>query len=291
MADVQLIAPRSTEITPGFTVRRSLPSAIRQAVGPFLFFDHFGPVDIAPAEDVDVLPHPHIGLATVTYLFEGCLVHRDSTGVVQRIDPGAVNWMTAGKGIVHSERTPQELRASRRRSHGLQLWSALPSDDEERSPQFQHVPSNAIPEASQPGVNIRVLVGTAFALSSPVRTLSPTLYLDLAMEPEASLAIPDVATERALYGVDNDFEIDGVSIAARTMAVLPTGSEPVVHAAAATRLVMIGGEPLGHRFMVWNFVSSRKDRIVEAQQDWQAQRFARIPGETQFVPLPAPRQR
>jgi redox-sensitive bicupin YhaK (pirin superfamily) len=286
LANMQLIAPRSTEIASGFMVRRSLPSAVRQAVGPFLFFDHFGPVDIAPTDNVDVLPHPHIGLATVTYLFEGCLVHRDSTGVVQRIDPGAVNWMTAGKGIVHSERTPQELRASRRRSHGLQLWSALPQGDEERSPQFQHVPSSAIPEISLPGINIRVLVGTAFASSSPVRTLSPTLYVDLAMEPGTSLSIPNVATERALYSVDADFEIDGVSIAARSMAVLPAGSTPVVHAPAATRLVMIGGEPLGHRLMVWNFVSSRKDRIVQAQQDWQAQRFARIPGETEFVPLP-----
>jgi redox-sensitive bicupin YhaK (pirin superfamily) len=287
--DIQLISPRSSEITAGFTVRRSLPSAVRQAVGPFLFFDHFGPVDVAPNEDVDVLPHPHIGLATVTYLFQGCLVHRDSTGVVQRIDPGAVNWMTAGRGIVHSERTPPELRASRRRSHGLQLWSALPVDDEECAPQFQHVPGGAIPEVSLPGVRIRVLVGTAFALSSPVRTLSPTSYLDLAMQDGASLAIPDIAAERALYGVDSDFEIDGISIKARTMAVLPGGSEPVVRAPAAARLVMIGGDPLGHRFMVWNFVSSRKQRIVEAERDWQAQRFERIPGETEFVPLPRPR--
>jgi redox-sensitive bicupin YhaK (pirin superfamily) len=291
VAGIDIIAPRNNEIAPGFTVRRALPSAIRQAVGPFLFFDHFGPVDIAADQNVDVRPHPHIGLATVTYLFEGSLVHRDSTGIVQRIEPGAVNWMTAGRGIVHSERTPAELRSLPRRSHGLQLWAALPAEHEEDAPQFQHVPADAIAEVDWPGVRIRVLVGNVLGVSSPVRTLSPTVYLDLDIEGGASMTLADVAAERALYSVDSDFELDGKTIPARTMAVVAPGAQPVVRAVEPTRMVMIGGEPLGHRFMVWNFVSSDKERIARAQADWLAQRFEPVPGETEFVPLPAARSR
>jgi len=286
MADLQMLEPHTKDLGGGFMVRRVLPSALRQAVGPFLFFDHFGPITAQPGDNHDVRPHPHIGLATVTYLFEGAMMHRDSTGVVQRIEPGAINWMTAGRGIVHSERTPDDLRGVTRRSHGLQLWTALPSDREGDAPAFQHTPANALPHARRPGVALRVLVGEVFGLASPVATLSPTLYVDFAFEAGGSLSLPAAATERALYSVDADFELDGAVVPARTMAVLDTGSQPTLHAPKAARIVMIGGEPLGHRFMAWNFVSSSKERITQAQDDWEAQRFAKVPGETEFIPLP-----
>ncbi len=287
---MQRLTPHTKDLGNGFIVRRSLPSAQRQAVGPFLFFDHFGPITAEPSDNHDVRPHPHIGLATVTYLFEGAMMHRDSTGVVQRIEPGAINWMTAGRGIVHSERTPDDLRGVTRRSHGLQLWCALPAEHEEDAPSFQHTPAAAIPAVQRPGVAIRVLIGDAFGATSPVTTLSPTLYLDLACEAGASVTIPPCAGERALYGVDAGFELDGEAVPPFTMVVLPAGVEPALRAAEATRVVLIGGEPLGQRFMLWNFVSSRKERIVQAQDDWEAQRFERVPGETEFIPLP-PRQK
>ncbi len=288
MPELQALRPHEKDLGGGFMVRRLLPSALRQAVGPFVFFDHFGPTTAHPGDNHDVRPHPHIGLATVTYLFEGAMMHRDSTGVVQRIEPGAINLMTAGRGIVHSERTPKDLLGVDRRSHGLQLWLAVPSEHEEDLPGFQHVPGAAIPARDVGGALVRVLIGSAFGLSSPVRTLSPTLYLDLNFEiaSGATLAIPDAAEERALYSVDHDFELDGERIPALTMAVLEPGTEPVVSAPRGGRIVLVGGTPLGHRFMVWNFVSSRKERIVQAQDDWEAQRFARVPGETEFIPLP-----
>ena len=286
MPDVQLIQPREHDLGGGFRVRRLLPSAQRQAVGPFLFFDHFGPVTVGPADDFDVRPHPHIGLATVTYLLEGAMVHRDSTGAVQRIEPGAINWMTAGRGIVHSERTPDELRGVERRSHGLQLWVALPEAHEEDEPRFEHTPAGAIPELRAGGVTLRVLVGTAFGAASPVRTLSPTLFVALDGAAGAALEIPDAAAERALYGVDEAFELDGKAVPPFTLAVLAPGSTPALRTPAAARLVLVGGAPLGHRVMVWNFVSSRRERIARAQDDWEAQRFAKVPGETEFIPLP-----
>jgi len=281
------LAPHVKDLGGGFLVRRTLPAARRQAVGPFLFFDHFGPIIATPTDDHDVRPHPHIGLATVTYLFEGAMMHRDSTGVVQRIEPGAINWMTAGCGIVHSERTPDDLRGLTRRSHGLQLWCALPVEHEEDPPRFQHVAAASIPQAEVSGTRVRVLVGEAFGLRSPVATLSPTLYVDITLAPGARLVVPAAATERALYGVDAAFALDGGTVAPHTMAVLPADAQPVLTATAASRVVLIGGEPLGHRHMVWNFVSSRRERIVQAQQDWLEQRFDRVPGETEFIPLPA----
>ncbi len=286
MSDSLLITPHGKDLGGGFLVRRSLPSAQRQAVGPFLFFDHFGPISAQAADNHDVRPHPHIGLATVTYLFEGAMQHRDSTGVVQRIEPGAINWMTAGRGIVHSERTPDDLRGVVRRSHGLQLWAALPAEHEDDAPSFQHTPAAAIPQLALGGATLRVLIGSAFGAESPVNTLSPTLYLDLALAAGASLAIPDAAPERALYSVDAGFELDGQAVPPQTMAVLEPGTQPRLHAPAAARIVLIGGAPLGHRFIVWNFVSSRRERVVQAQDDWEAQRFDRVPGETEFIPLP-----
>ena len=289
MPELQSLPPQAKDLGGGFTVRRLLPSAQRQAVGPFVFFDHFGPVTAHPGDNHDVRPHPHIGLATVTYLFEGAMMHRDSTGVVQRIEPGAVNLMTAGRGIVHSERTPKDLLATDRRSHGLQLWLAVPAEREEDLPGFQHVPGAEIPAREVDGVLVRVLIGSAFELTSPVHALSPTLYLDLnfPLASGAELRIPDAAAERALYSVDHDFELDGEVVPAFTMVVLEPGSEPVVTAPRGGHIVLVGGAPLGHRFMVWNFVSSRKERIAQAQDDWEAQRFERVPGETEFIPLPA----
>ncbi len=287
--DLLELTPHAKDLGGGFTVRRLLPAAQRQAVGPFLFFDHFGPITAHPSDNHDVRPHPHIGLATVTYLFEGAMMHRDSTGVVQRIEPGAINWMTAGRGIVHSERTPDDLRSIDRRSHGLQLWCAVPAEREEDEPSFSHTPASAIPSTELPGVSVRVMIGEAFGLRSPVPTLSPTLYVDLQLAPGASVQLPAAARERAVYGVDEGFELDGQPVPAATMVVLPEAGAPVLTAPQGARVVMVGGEPLGHRFMWWNFVSSRKERIAQAADDWAAQRFPRVPGETEFIPLPEKR--
>jgi hypothetical protein len=288
MTALETLIPHQKDLGGGFVVRRLLPAAQRQAVGPFVFFDHFGPITAQPGDNHDVRPHPHIGLATVTYLFEGAMMHRDSLGVVQRIEPGAVNLMIAGRGIVHSERTPKDLLGAPHRSHGLQLWLAVPAEREEDAPGFQHVAGAEIPACDVGGVLVRVLIGSAFGLMSPVRALSPTLYLDLNFPRAsgASMAIPAAAEERALYSIDHDFELDGVLVPAFTMVVLAPGAEPLVSAPRGARIVLIGGAPLGHRYMVWNFVSSRKERIKEAQADWEAQRFERVPGETEFIPLP-----
>ena len=285
MSTRTLLQPHPKDLGGGFVVRRLLPAAARQAVGPFLFYDHFGPVDVPADADHDVRPHPHIGLATVTYLFEGAMLHRDSTGAVQRIEPGAINWMTAGRGIVHSERTPPELRGRPRRSHGLQLWAALPERDEEMAPSFVHTPAADIPLWQGDGAMVRVLVGEAFGLRSPVRTRSPTLYLDIQLRAGASLVLPQAA-ERALYAVDAPFSLDTEPMPAQRLVLLEPGEQPVLGASNDTRLVLIGGEPLGRRFMAWNFVSSRRERIQQAQDDWRAQRFDAVPGETEFVPLP-----
>jgi redox-sensitive bicupin YhaK (pirin superfamily) len=288
--DLQFIHPHTKDLGGGFMVRRALPSAQRQAVGPFLFFDHFGPITAHPSDNHDVRPHPHIGLATVTYLFEGAQMHRDSTGVVQRIEPGAINWMTAGRGIVHSERTPEELRNVDRVSHGLQLWSALPVENEEDEPSFSHTSAAALPPQDLGrGVSARVMIGEAFGTRSPVKTLSPTLYIDFALAPGATLVLPDAAVERALYAVDRGFVLDGTSVPAMTMLPIPSGETPTLTAPDGVRLVMVGGEPLGHRFMSWNFVSSRKERIQQAGEEWEAQRFPKVPGETEFIPLPPKR--
>lgn len=285
MDERQILDPHSKDLGGGFMVRRVLPSAMRQAVGPFLFFDHFGPVEAGPHDDHDVRPHPHIGLATVTYLFEGALLHRDSTGVVQRIEPGAINWMTAGRGIVHSERTPDDLRGRVRRSHGLQLWSALPEADESMAPSFVHVEAAQIPRAEVGGASVAVLVGEAFGRTSPVVPRSPTLYLDIELRPGAAVELPP-AEERAVYGVDQPFTLDGREMAPRRMVVLAAGETPRLGATAAARVVLIGGRPLGRRHMWWNFVASSKERILQAQDDWREQRFAPVPGETEFIPLP-----
>jgi redox-sensitive bicupin YhaK (pirin superfamily) len=280
-----VLAAHTKDLGGGFVVRRLLPAAARQAVGPFLFFDHFGPTVAGPQDNHDVRAHPHIGLATVTYLFEGAMMHRDSTGAVQRIEPGAVNWMTAGRGIVHSERTPEDLRGVTRRSHGLQLWCALPVQDEEAEPSFAHTPADAIPALDIGGARVRVLVGSAFGAASPVRTRSPTLYLDITLADGDALPLP-LAEERAVYGVGGAFELDGERVEPHRMVVLAPGDEPMLSGTEDARVVLIGGAPLGHRHLYWNFVSSRKARLVQAADDWAAQRFPAVPGETEFIPLP-----
>jgi redox-sensitive bicupin YhaK (pirin superfamily) len=282
------LRPHSKDLGGGFTVRRLLPAAAQAAVGPFIFFDHFGPITAGPADNHDVRAHPHIGLATVTYLFEGAMQHRDSTGAVQRIEPGAINWMTAGRGIVHSERTPDDLRGSTRRSHGLQLWAALPAADEEMAPAFAHTPAADIPALEVGGAAVRVLVGSAFGVTSPVAVRSPTLYLDIALQAGDALPLP-LATERAVYVVDGAVLLDGEPLAPQTMTVLAAGDEPLLSADGPARVVLIGGDPLGRRTLWWNFASTRRERIEQAAGDWQAGRFDPVPGESEFIPLPANR--
>jgi redox-sensitive bicupin YhaK (pirin superfamily) len=285
LAAAQVLKAHDKDLGGGFIVRRLLPAAARQAVGPFLFFDHFGPISAGPEDNHDVRAHPHIGLATVTYLFEGAMEHRDSTGVVQRIEPGAINWMTAGRGIVHSERTPADLRGRPRRSHGLQLWAALPADDEELEPSFAHTPAALIPRIEVGGAELRVLIGSAFGASSPVVVRSDTLYLDMQLAAGDALPLPPAA-ERAIYVVQGSVTLDGTAVAEHTMVVLTPADEPMLAAAADARVVLIGGEPLGARRIWWNFVSTRAERVAQAAADWAAQRLGQVPGETDFIALP-----
>ena len=274
----------------GFVVRRVLPAAARQSVGPFLFFDHFGPVTVHPGSGHAVRPHPHIGLATVTYLFEGAMLHSDSLGYVQQIAPGAINWMTAGRGIVHSERPPPALSTTTYTNHGIQLWAALPQAFEEVEPSFTHTPAESIPELAVGDAQVRVLIGQAWGHTSPVATFAPTLYLDITLPAGGLLDLPPLAQELAVYPVDGDLEVDGSPLAARTLALLQPGVPTQIRATAAVCLLVIGGDPLdGHRFISWNFVSSRKERILQAEGDWQAQRMGQVPGDVEFIPLPEKR--
>ncbi|MCG2584519.1 pirin family protein [Massilia sp. TS11] len=288
----QILPAHSKDLGGGFLVRRLLPAAQRQAVGPFIFFDHFGPLAVAPEANHDVRPHPHIGLATVTYLFEGAIEHRDSVGSVQLIEPGAINWMHAGRGIVHSERTPAALRGQARRSHGLQLWCALPRAEEDSAPWFAHTPARAIPEWRADGARVRVLVGAAFGLRSPVRCSHPTLYLDIALAPGAGLVLEDLPAEAAVYPVAGDVGCDGEALAPAQMLVLDSGAPHVLTSDAGGRCVLIGGAPLdGPRYLYWNFVASERARLRQAAEDWEAQRFPPVPGETEWIPLPEQRPR
>ncbi len=288
MQSMQLIHPADKDLGGDFHVRRVLPSRERRSVGPFVFFDHFGPVTEGPGDSHDVRPHPHIGLATVTYLFEGAMMHRDSLGNAQEILPGAINWMTAGRGIVHSERKPDRLRSDVFTNHGLQLWCALPLAHEETAPSFAHTPADAIPAIVEQGASVRLLVGNAFGARSSVGTLAPTLYLDIQLPAGGAFQLPSLADEMAVYAVDGPLKVDAMQVPAQTMAVLPDGAGGLLRADdAAVRLVVIGGEALeGERHIVWNFVSSRHDRILAAGADWAAQRMGQVPGETEFIPLP-----
>jgi len=283
---IQLVLePHLKDLGGGFMVRRLLPSAQRQAVGPFAFFDHFGPVTNQPGDNHDVRPHPHIGLSTVTYLFEGAMMHRDSLGSEQRIEPGAINWMTAGKGIVHSERAPEDLRGTRYVSHGLQLWCALPAALEDCEPSFVHTPVAAIPEVAGAGFTARVMVGAMFGVTSPVQPLSPTLYVEVTAEAGHVLTLEASGFERAIYVLGDAIAVDGVVVAPFTLGVMAEGAATIT-APQGSHYVIIGGAPLGHRHMVWNFVSTSKDKIEAAKAAWRAQEMGQVPGETEFIPLP-----
>ena len=288
MAIAHLFKSHDKDLGGGFTVRRILPAAARQSVGPFLFFDHMGPVEAQPGARHDVRPHPHIGLATVTYLFEGAIMHRDSLGTEQRIEPGAINWMTAGSGIVHSERTPDDLLDKVRRTHGLQLWAALPREHEEAPAAFSHTPAEDIPEVEFEGAAVRVLVGTAFGRSSPVPRFGDTLYLDVQLAPGGSIVLDGLPEESAVYAPIGAIAVDGEAIPANTMAMLEPGARVAVSSSAGARFVLVGGAPLdGRRYIFWNFVSSRRERIEQAARDWETNAFVPVPGDEERIPLPA----
>lgn len=282
------IEARTRALTNGFTVRRLLPSLPRRMVGPFIFFDHMGPVRLAANQGVDVPPHPHIGLATVTYLFEGELLHRDSLGSEQLITPGAVNWMTAGRGIVHSERSPAAAREAGPRVHGLQLWVALPTAFEEVEPSFRHHAADTIPVVERGDARVRVVAGSAFGATSPVKALSELFYVDADLPHGAELEVPEAYPERAAYVVDGAISCDGEEYGAGTMIVFREGVTACVTAAAPSRVMLLGGAPLdGERHIWWNFVSSSTERIEQAKRAWKEQRFPKVPGdEHELVPLP-----
>ena len=282
------LAGHAKDLGGGFTVRRLLPAVQRRAVGPFLFFDHFGPVTVEPGAAHDVRPHPHIGLATVTYLFAGAILHRDSLGHVQQIEPGAINWRTAGRGIVHSERRPESLANRPYVNHGIQLWAALPLAHEEADPSFVHTPAAAIPEVQEGAATVRVLIGEAFGQNSPVVTLSRTLYLDAQLPAGTTLELPPMEPEMAVYTVDAPVSLNADEVPAHILAVAEPGQPLRLTAGErAVRLMVIGGEPLdAPRHMWWNFVSSRKDRIVQAAADWDAQVMGQVPGEVEWIALP-----
>jgi len=282
-----LIVPRTRDLGNGFEVRRALPDARKRMVGPFVFFDQMGPVALAPGKGLDVRPHPHIGLATVTYLFEGEILHRDNLGTVQAIRPGDVNWMTAGRGIVHSERTPNEQRPSGPRLAGIQLWVGLPAKDEETEPRFEHAPGSRLPVMAERDARIRVILGEWRGARSPVATLSPMLYADVALDAGGAIALDFPHAERAAYVIDGAVEHDGTVHEAGRMLVFAAEATPRLAARENARLLVLAGEPLdGIRYLWWNFVSSRKERIAQAAEDWRARRYAAIPGETEFIPLP-----
>jgi redox-sensitive bicupin YhaK (pirin superfamily) len=281
-----IIAPRPRDLG-GFTVARVLPAVERRMVGPFVFLDQMGPADFAPGSGIDVRPHPHIGLATVTYLFRGEILHRDSLGSVQPIRPGEINWMTAGRGITHSERTPPAIRADGGTLAGMQSWVALPKDDEETAPSFAHHGAAALPVVDGEGRRVRVLIGTIYGARSPVRTFSETLYADVTLTSGATLQVPAEPEERALYLVDGTVEIAGETVAPGRLLVLRPAAEIVVTARSAARLMLLGGAKLdGPRHLWWNFVSSSRERIEQAKADWRDGRFPPVPGDGEFIPLP-----
>jgi redox-sensitive bicupin YhaK (pirin superfamily) len=287
------IKGKSHDLGDGFFVTRLLPQASRRSVGPFVFFDYFGPVDFAPGKGIDVRPHPHIGLATITYLFEGSQIHRDTLGSQQEILPGDVNWMTAGRGIAHSERTGEKVRAEGHRMHGIQSWIGLPQKDEEAPPSFQHVAADRLPEWNDKNVRLRLIAGTAFGRTAPVNVFSPIFYADARFQAGGSLHYAAEHEERALLVIEGEIQIGGdihgVEVhQAGAMLALDPGEEVTLYSGAPARVMLLGGAKLdGERHLWWNFVSSRKERIEQAKQDWKAGVFGKIPGdEVEFIPLP-----
>lgn len=281
----KIIEPKEKDLG-GFSVRRLLPTSQTRSIGPFVFFDHLGPVDFSPGQGIDVRPHPHIGLATITYVFEGEILHRDSLGNVQFIRPNEVNWMTAGKGIAHSERTPPELRAQGHTLHALQLWVALPQAEEQTEPFFIHYGSAALPLLEDDKVSIRVMAGEAYGVRSAVKVHSPMLYAEVNLKTGAAIVLPDHLEECAVYVVSGEIVTAGTDIPRHRLAVFNLPGEIELAARQDSRLVIIGGTPLGERIMWWNLVASRKDLIEQAKQAWQERVFPKVPGETEFIPLP-----
>jgi redox-sensitive bicupin YhaK (pirin superfamily) len=285
----RVIEPRPRDLG-DFAVRRVLPAVGLQTVGPFIFFDHMGPADFGPGQGVNVRPHPHIGLATVTYLFAGAFMHRDSLGTAQVIWPGDVNWMVAGRGIVHSERTPAAVRdaAGRTQVHGIQTWVALPRVEEEREPSFAHHGASSLPRIEQPGVILTVIAGTAYGQRSPVEVFSPTLYVDAQLADGACAEVTDEHVQRACYVAQGCIEIDGEAYGEGQFVVLAADAGPVpVRALQVSRVMLAGGAPIdGPRHIDWNFVSSSRERIEAARRDWREERFAAVPGDAERIPLP-----
>ncbi len=281
-----IIQPRDKDLG-GFSVRRTLPTKEQKMVGPWIFFDHMGPAEFAAGSGISVRPHPHINLATVTYLFAGEILHRDSLGSYQAITPGDINLMVAGRGIVHSERERPEVTASAHSLHGLQLWLALPEQDEETEPAFYHYPAASIPALSINGVAVRVLMGTAYGQTSPVKTYAQTLYIEAHLNAGQQLLIPNCA-ERAIYVASGQLRIKDTLVPEHAMVVLHAAEDVCIEASADSRIALIGGESMSRRYIEWNFISSRKERIEQAKQDWQAGRFPKVVGdEDEFIPYPA----
>ncbi|MER2530945.1 MAG: pirin family protein [Candidatus Competibacter sp.] len=287
MSTIQhLILPQISDI--GFPVQRLLPTAKIPAVGPFVFFDHMGPARFASeGTEGDVRPHPHIGLATVTYLYSGAMMHRDSLGHVQRIEPGAINLMAAGRGIVHSERVLADIRADQVAVQGIQIWLALPAEREEMEPAFHHYPAEALPTFTAEGVSLRLLIGSAFGLESPVIAYSPTFQADAELAAGAILELPPDYPERGVYLADGELAVEGEPLAAGQLAVLAPDRTVRLQARTPVRLMLLGGAPLdGKRFIYWNFVARSRERIERAKADWAEGRFVPVPGETEFIPAP-----
>jgi hypothetical protein len=288
-----LIQGRAHELTPGFAVRRLLPNMKRRTVGPFIFLDHFGPLDVPPGGDgMEVRPHPHIGLATVTYLFQGGIFHRDSLGHAQAIRPGDVNWMTAGSGIVHSERTEPEMRQHGFRLHGIQTWVALPKAHEETAPRFEHVPAARLPAWHEDKTGLRLIVGTYAGRTAPTTHFSPIFYIAAELPAAGRVGVTAEHAERGVYVSAGTATIGNRPLGVGDLAVLAAKAPiDVVAGSEGARLMLLGGAPLdGARHIWWNFVSSSKERIERAKADWKEGRFAKVPGDPEFIPLPEGRR-
>jgi redox-sensitive bicupin YhaK (pirin superfamily) len=284
-----LVVTRVRDLVDGFKVRRVLPSARRRMVGPFIFLDQMGPEILYAGRGLDIAPHPHIGLATVTYLFDGEILHRDSLGTVQPIRPGEVNWMTAGSGIAHSERTPQEMRATGSKLFGIQSWVALPKREEEAAPAFVHHEAEELPLLEGEGKRVRLIAGSLYGARSPVHTFSEMFYADITLGEDARLPVPAEHEERAAYVVEGSVALDGETFDAGQLLVFKPGEEITLKSPAASpsRLMLLGGEPMDSpRHIWWNFVSSSSERIDQAKEDWKAGKFAPVPDETEFIRLP-----
>ena len=293
MLDI-VIESRKAMISPTMSVKRILPFRLRRMVGPFIFMDHAGPVQAVPTENnnLDVLPHPHIGLSTVSYLFGGKVTHRDSLGVEQIIKPGEVNWMTAGKGIAHSERFEDPAVLSGGELEMIQTWVALPEKDEEASPSFKNYTVEQLPVFTDTGVWMRLIAGNAYGLNSSVKTSSPLFYLHVVLNAGARFGLPREQSERGIYIVKGSVEVNGITYNDGKLMVFTKGVDPLIIAKENTTLMMLGGEPLGERYIWWNFVSSRKERIEQAKEDWKQGRIVLPPNDNkEFIPLPEDKSR